>query len=68
MFGDGYCISKFARKRDISNHSVYNSLKPLKEAGLIEVEKHDGREKIIHLTPRGRIVCELLLELKKYLR
>lgn len=52
----GYILSK---KIDIPISSVYEHLKELREAGLIEY-KEDGRRKIYRLTEKGQMLLKAI--------
>jgi len=62
----GMPVSKVINKVGASQQAVYNALRKLKEAGLIQetLEETFPRRRLISLTERGRQVAELLKKIE----
>ena len=62
-------IMELARNLDASNVAIYNAIKKLSEAGLVndEYEDHFPRRRLISLTEKGRRVAELLAQIEAVL-
>ncbi len=54
---------------DASNTAIYNAIKKLSKAGLVndEYEEHFPRRRLISLTEKGRRVAELLAQIEAVL-
>ncbi|MEM4213931.1 MAG: winged helix-turn-helix transcriptional regulator [Candidatus Methanomethylicaceae archaeon] len=59
-------LLELREKSDLSNQTVYNNARRLKELGLIqeELEKEFPRRRLISLTEKGRKVAEKLEEIE----
>lgn len=66
---DSSTISDILNKGDFSQTSLYNALRKLKDADLIqeELEKEFPRRRLISLTEKGKKVAEKLEEIEKLL-
>ncbi|MEM2079418.1 MAG: helix-turn-helix transcriptional regulator [Nitrososphaerota archaeon] len=66
---DKCTVSDILNKGDFSQTSLYNALRKLKDAGLIqeELEKEFPRRRLISLTDKGRKVAEKLEEIEQIL-
>lgn len=66
---DGSTVSDILNKGDFSQTSLYNALRKLKDAGLIEekLEETFPRRRLISLTDKGRSVAEKLEEIERVL-
>ncbi len=70
LLKEAYPVSEIIRKVGASQQAVYNALRKLKDAGLIEeeLEQEFPRRRLISLTGKGRKVAEKLEEIEDQLR
>lgn len=63
-------LNELREKSELSNQTVYNNARRLKEMELIqeELEQEFPRRRLISLTEKGRKVAEKLEEIEKILR
>lgn len=66
---EAYPVSEIIRQVGSSQQAIYNALRKLKDAGLIqeELETDFPRRRLISLTEKGRKVAEKLEEIEKML-
>ncbi|MEM3390548.1 MAG: winged helix-turn-helix domain-containing protein [Nitrososphaerota archaeon] len=69
LLKEAYPVSEIIYKVGASQQAVYNALRKLKDAGLIqeELEKEFPRRRLISLTDKGRKVAEKLEEIERLL-
>lgn len=62
-------VSEAIRKVGVSQQAVYNALRKLKDAGLIEekLEEEFPRRRLISLTEKGKRVAEALKKIEEVL-